>query len=209
MSVPKWKISGDWFDSCSCDIGCPCGFGQQPTKGFCEGVLAWHIKEGKYGDVVLDDLNAAAVLHAPGPGPPWETGNISMGLFIDERASPEQREALQKIFFGQAGGVPAMVAKLVTKPLGVKFVPIDFKYDGESWSVNIPGAVDVKSGAFRGPMTPPGQLVKVLNIPYSEGGPGHPVTIGQSTVGKIEAFGLKIDTSGLSSRHMEFEYSGP
>jgi hypothetical protein len=39
--VPGWRIAGDWFDLCTCAIGCPCVFGSSPTPGYCEGVLSW------------------------------------------------------------------------------------------------------------------------------------------------------------------------
>jgi hypothetical protein len=22
--IPQWRVAGDWFDVCSCDIQCPC-----------------------------------------------------------------------------------------------------------------------------------------------------------------------------------------
>ncbi len=52
--IPAWWMKGDWFDVCSCDLPCPCEFGQNPTNGHCEGVLTHHIRKGVYGDVRLD-----------------------------------------------------------------------------------------------------------------------------------------------------------
>jgi hypothetical protein len=49
-NVPKWKVSGDWFDVCKCNIPCPCEFAQAPTFEDCDGILAWHIKRGNFGD---------------------------------------------------------------------------------------------------------------------------------------------------------------
>jgi hypothetical protein len=54
--TPNWRISGDWFDNCSCAVACPCTFGQAPDNNFCEHVLFWHIREGHFGDVELNDL---------------------------------------------------------------------------------------------------------------------------------------------------------
>ena len=31
--VPRWRLSGDWFDVCKCTIPCPCYFAQSPTFG--------------------------------------------------------------------------------------------------------------------------------------------------------------------------------
>ena len=54
--IPQWHVAGDWFDVCSCDIACPCIFGQPPTNNVCQGVLAYRIREGHFGDVTLADL---------------------------------------------------------------------------------------------------------------------------------------------------------
>ena len=29
--IPKWRVQGDWFDTCNCSIPCPCTFAQPPT----------------------------------------------------------------------------------------------------------------------------------------------------------------------------------
>jgi hypothetical protein len=60
-TIPDWKASGDWFDVCKCSIPCPCEFAQAPTYGDCDGVLAYHIKKGQYGEVSLDGLNMLAL----------------------------------------------------------------------------------------------------------------------------------------------------
>src|SRR5215471_15150615 len=110
--IPKWKIKGDWFDACKCSIPCPCYFAQPPTTGDCDGVLAWHIREGSYGEVPMAGLNVLAV--GAFVGNIWEPGTkAAMGIFLDERADPRQREALQTIFGGRAGGWPALFAKLI------------------------------------------------------------------------------------------------
>jgi hypothetical protein len=56
-NIPNWKVSGDWFDVCKCNMPCPCEFAQAPTYGECDGVLAYHINKGNYGETTLDSLN--------------------------------------------------------------------------------------------------------------------------------------------------------
>ena len=56
-NVPQWHVVGDWFDVCRCDIPCPCEFAQPPTDNWCEGVVAYHVREGNYGDIRLDGLS--------------------------------------------------------------------------------------------------------------------------------------------------------
>ncbi len=75
-----------------------CYFAQPPTYGDCEGVLAWHVHEGRYGDVRIDGLNVLAL--GAFEGNAWAGAKVSIGIFIDERADERQREALQMIFGG-------------------------------------------------------------------------------------------------------------
>jgi hypothetical protein len=104
----------------------PCEFAQAPTDNWCEGVLAWHIREGHYGDVRLDDLSVVALGYFEGNRWAGEAKAV-LGLFFDERADEQQREALQMVFGGQAGGWPADFAEFVGEVRGVEFVPIEFE----------------------------------------------------------------------------------
>jgi hypothetical protein len=103
-TVPEWRLAGDWFDICSCNIPCPCEFAQPPTKNVCQGMLVWHVREGHFGDVRLDDLNLVAL--GGFEGNLWAGAKATMGLFIDEKANPQQRQALQFKAFKRAS-VPA------------------------------------------------------------------------------------------------------
>ena len=177
-TVPQWRLVGDWFDLCSCDIPCPCEFAQPPTNNHCEGVLAWHVRQGHYGDVRLDGLNLVALGTFDGNIWTGEAKNSFMGLFLDERADERQRQALQAIFGGQAGGWPAGFAALIPEMRGIEFAPIEFEVVGDlaSWRVEVPGQVVGQAEALTGPTTPPGKRVQTLNPPGSEVGPGGPAT---------------------------------
>jgi hypothetical protein len=210
MSVPKWNVSGDWFDVCNCSIPCPCIFAQAPTYGDCEGVLAYHIKKGRYGDTPLEGLNA---LFLGGfKGNIW-TGEAkaTMAFFFDERANEKQREALQAIFSGKAGGFMAEFAKLVGESRGTEFVPIKFEVaeDLAYWSAEIPGRVSARAEALTGPMTPPGKRVQLYNAPGSETGPGTVATWGKAMANEVDAMGFKWDWKGRSSKHIPFDWAGP
>lgn len=207
--VPRWTAKGDWFDVCKCNIPCPCTFAQAPTSGDCEGVLAWHVREGSYGDVPLDGLNVLAV--AAFEGNAWAGAQVSAGIFIDERADERQREALQMIFGGQAGGWPGDFAKLITEVRGIEFVPIEFEIAGDLafWRAEIPGRVVARGEALTGPTTLPGQRVQTLNPPGSETGPGGVATWGVAAANHVDAFGFRFEWVGRSSKHIPFDWSGP
>jgi hypothetical protein len=208
-NIPQWEASGDWFDVCKCNIPCPCTFAQAPTYGDCDGVLAYHIKNGRYGETSLDSLNVLLLSYFKGNI--WE-GNTKANIasFVDEQANQQQREALQMIFTGKAGGFMAEFAKLIGDNRGVNFAPIQFEVaeDVSYWSAGIPGKVVAKAEALTGPMTPPGKRVQTLNPPGSEVGPGT-ATWGRAVADEVDAMGFKWEWKGRSSKHIPFDCSGP
>ncbi len=209
-SIPEWRLAGDWFDICSCNIPCPCEFAQAPTNNACAGVLAWRVREGHYGDVRLDGFSLVAL--GEFEGNIW-TGEAKpkMGFFIDERADEQQRAALQTIFGGQAGGWPAGFAALIADMRGFEFVPITIEVaeDLASWRAEIPGRVVGRAEALTGPTTPPGKRVQLINPPGSEVGPGQVATWGRSVEIRASGFGLNQTGQNWSSKHIPFDWSGP
>ncbi len=126
----KWTIQADYLQACNCNYGCPCEFEAPPTKGYCEGVGAWHIVKGRYSDVKLDGLGMAFSVHTPKA---MHLGNATTALFIDERATPAQREALLNIATARDGGMPFEIfVAITTKFLPPQFVPIKFHLDGRN-----------------------------------------------------------------------------
>ena len=214
-NIPKWNVSGDFFDVCKCNMPCPCEFAQAPTYGKCDGIMAWHIRKGQYGETSLDGLNVLGLDSFAGNI--WAaSGNtkLTAALFFDEKANQKQREALQMIFSGKAGGFMAELAKLIGELRGRDFAPIKFEVadDLSFWSAEIPGKVLAKAEALTGPMTPPGKRVQTINPPGSEVGPvvgGVIATWGISTADQADAMGFKWQRKGQSSKHLHFEWSGP
>ena len=208
--IPNWHVVGDWFDVCKCSIPCPCTFAQPPTFGDCDGVLAYHIRHGSYGEVQLDGLNILGLGHFVGNIWAGEA-KVVLGLFIDQRADRPQREALRLIWGGEAGGFPAEFAKLIGEVRGIDYAPIEFEIasDLAYWRAEIPGRVVARAEALTGPMTPPGKRVQTTNAPGSEMGPGTVATWGRATADSVDAFGFRWEWAGRSSKHIPFDWSGP
>jgi hypothetical protein len=212
MDIPKWSLSGDWFDVCKCNIPCPCTFAQTPSYGDCDGVLVYHIKKGQYGEISLDELNVLALSYFKGNI--W-SGNTKadIAVFFDERANKEQRNALNMIFTGKAGGFMAEFAKLIGEVRGIEFAPINFEVadDLAYWSAEIPGKVMAKGEALTGPMTPRGKRVQTINAPGSEVGPGTVTTWGTAVIDEVNVPDVRYQwkRSGRSSKHITFNWSGP
>ena len=212
MDIPSWNLTGDWFDVCKCNIPCPCLFAQTPSYGDCEGVMAYHIKHGQYGEVSLDGLNVLILDYFKGNVWAGET-KVDIALFFDESANEEQRKALNMIFTGKAGGFMGQFANLIGDVRGLEYASIKFEVaeDLAYWSAEIPGKVFAKGEALTGPMTPPGKRVQTINAPGSEVGPGTVATWGTAVTDEVNVpyFRYEWKRSGKSSKHIAFNWSGP
>lgn len=142
VTATSWQLSGEYLETCNCDYVCPCiltNMAGAPTHGHCDFAMAFHIDRGRHGEQALDGLNFALIGQTPGA---MGLGNGAFGVVLDERASPEQREALTAILTGQAGGPVAALAPLLTTFWGTEVRPIHFERNGLSGSVSIPGLLD-------------------------------------------------------------------
>jgi hypothetical protein len=102
----SWQVSGSYFEACNCDAICPCRQvggrpGGRSTHGVCQFALSWQVLSGHADDVRLDDLAVvmAGWYDDDVPDCPW-----AVSLYIDDRASAAQSDALEDIFLGRAGG---------------------------------------------------------------------------------------------------------
>jgi hypothetical protein len=134
-----------------------------------------------------------------------------MGVLLDERANGGQREALQMIFGGQAGGWPGRFVEIFgPEMVGLEFSPIrvEIADDLRSWSAEVPGRIRAAANALSGP-TSEGKPPRMENLPGSETGPGQVGTQGKATADEVDAFVFKWDHAGKSSKHITFDWSGP
>ena len=210
MTVPEWRLVGDWFDICSCDIPCPCEFAQAPTDNACQGMLAWHVREGQYGDVELDGLNVVAL--GAFEGNLWAgEAKVVMGMYIDEKADEPQREALQADLRRPgrrlAGGFAANIGEM----RGIEFVPISFRGGGR------PGLLAGRDPrprrrARRGADRPhdTARQARADDQPAGLGGrPGPDRHLGPFGRGAHQGLRPRLDGHGRSSKHIPFDWTGP
>ncbi len=206
MANVAWQLSGDYFETCSCTYVCPClptNLAGKPTKGYCYFAFVFHIDRGRYGNTSLDGLSFAVLGHTPGV---MSQGNWSVGLIVDERASPEQQQALTAVVGGQAGGPMAAVAPLIGKFLGVQAKPISYQKNGMRRSVSIPGVLDQAVEGVASPAKP-GEPLYLDNTLH----PANPrVALARAVRSHLSAFGLSWDDiTGQNNGHFApFDWQG-
>ena len=139
----SWHIDGEYFESCNCEVLCPCLLVRPqvaPTEGHCDVVMAMRVDSGKYGQVDLSGLTAVLAIYTPGI---MSHGNWTVAPYLDERANPAQRDALEKIITAQAGGPLSRFASLIANLLPAKTAPIKFYAEGRVRKLVIPDIADV------------------------------------------------------------------
>lgn len=202
MSSSSWKIEGDYFEACNCDIVCPCLFLGSPDRGECDVIVAWHIEKGHFGNESLDGLSVVAVFHTPGhmfTGPKWKAA-----LYLDERASKEQADALGKIYSGQAGGFFGVVAGLIGEIVGVRSVPIKFEKADKRRTLQVPAAIDLTIEGVQGAKESGESTIS--NAPMLVA-PGFPAVVAKSTKNSYSDHGMKWDNSGKNGLYSKFAYT--
>jgi hypothetical protein len=215
---PDWRLEGDYFDGCNCKSICPCIFALDPTEGHCKGVAAWHIEKGHFtsetnngnnsnknnnNSINLANLNVILAVHAPGhmfTGLKWK-----ISLYLDEKANNDQKDALTKIFTGQAGGeFFAEILPLIGEILGIKSVPIEFNIEGKKRrKIKIPYIVEMEIEGLTG--SDPNVESKVVNPAFSNT-PGYDPIIARSVRHTYKDHGLEWDNSGRNAFYSRFTY---
>ena len=207
MATPVWKVSGQYYETCSCDFVCPCIPGQMavnPSKGSCTFSMAFQIERGSYGNVSLDGLGFIVLGLTPEA---MGKGNWSVGLIADERASAEQREAITAIASGAAGGPMSALSGLIGKFLGVESAPIRFDRNGAKWSVTASRLVDMAAEPAMG-------INPAAKEPLYLDNTGHPAAnrfaLAHATRSHVHALGLAWDdsTGKNNGQYAPFSWQG-
>jgi hypothetical protein len=164
MANTDWSLKGEWIKSCSCDYGCPCDFNAKPTQGWCKGLVAMRITKGHFGKVKLDGVTFAATVDFPGA---LHEGNGALQPIIDERATPEQRDALFQIMSGKhsaEGTLFHIISLIVTKAHDPVFAPIEMKfdYDKRRARMSIPGVLTCDVEPIKNPVTGAEHRIQVV-----------------------------------------------
>src|SRR5690349_9409507 len=90
-----YHLEGRLLEVCNCRVLCPCWIGEDPDPGTCDTIVAWHIDKGSIEGVDVGGHTIAAVAHIPGN---ILKGNWRAAIYIDDKASDKQQEALLKVW---------------------------------------------------------------------------------------------------------------
>ncbi len=181
-----YQLEGRLLEVCTCNVLCPCWVGEDPDNGTCDGVLAWHVDEGTVDGMNVSGRTLVILCHIPGN---ILQGNWRVRVYVDDEATPEQKEALLNVWTGKLGGPVADLAKLVGEVVAVEQVPITFEVQGVHGTLKVGKAIDAGLKPFQGATGRDTALHDTIFTTI----PGSPAYVGKATHYRVDAPEFQID----------------
>ncbi len=199
----SWSLSGDYLETCNCESLCPCllsRYEAKPTEGDCKTLLAFHIDQGRLGGLDLSDLSLGMLLYSPGA---LAQGRWTTALFIDDRATPSQAEALTAIFSGRLGGPPAFMAALTATFLGSTPGPVSYTIspDGKGRRFTFASSIEIEIDAITGAGEQPVWIDNTAHIAPRTG-------VAAVKASRIRSDAFAWDTAGRNGLYAPFRWKG-
>jgi hypothetical protein len=144
-----YRIAGTYVLHCTCQLLCPCSIDGPPTSpdGECDSSSVFHVASGNLDDTDLSNLDFALYFHVPSN---LTAGNWTVGIIVDEGASEEQAQAIERIISGQEGGPFADFVPMIGEVQPPRRASVTFS-DGDAPSGSVAGETDIRFEPSRGP----------------------------------------------------------
>jgi hypothetical protein len=199
----SYQLEGSLLEVCTCNVLCPCWIGEDPDGGTCDGVVAYHIDKGTVNSLDVSNLSFVLLNHIPGN---ILKGNWRVVLYVDDKATPQQQEALLNAFGGKLGGPLADLAQLVGEVVSVERVPITFAVQEGKGHLHIGKAVEAELVPFQGAT---GKSTTLHDSVFTTI-PGSPAYIGKALTykAKVPALGFEINLQNHNAIQGHFRFQG-
>ena len=117
---PGWNVRGTYHEACASEGHCPYYFGRD-KEGGCRYFMVFRITQGTVNDVDMSGTTVVYVGDLPHStfAEVLEKGSEG-GVYVSDRATPDQREILDTLAVRFLGG-----GTMMQRVLGVKYVKID------------------------------------------------------------------------------------
>jgi hypothetical protein len=168
-----WHITGKSTELCSCNMMCPCWLGPDgtPDQGWCAGAFGFDIEKGESDGVDLSGMRVALAGDWPGN---FFHGNGTGRLYLDSRASAEQRRELEAIFSGKKGGMfEAVFGGVISKWLPAQTAKVEIEW-GQTPSMTV------------------GEVAKVALTPLNDGAGNQTRVTGAAAQAALQFDGMQL-----------------
>jgi hypothetical protein len=195
-----YNLQGELLEVCDCNTLCPCWIGEDPDNGTCQSTVAYHIERGEIDGLDVSGLTVANSVFIPGN---VLAGNWRMIRYIDDRATPEQEQALLKVFRGQLGGQIADLVNLVGEEVDARRAPITFTVEKGRGTLRIGEVAHAEMEPYKGPTGEPTKLVESIFSTI----PGSPAYVSKASRFRLvePELGIDLDLAGHNAIQGLFE----
>lgn len=124
-ALPASAISGDYLEARTSDVYTgPCFANGEVNLAGREAVVAWRVSEGSWNGVPVDGLAIVAAVRAAATlGDPFANPYPAQAVVVvDERATPEQKDALVGFAHEMAGDLLGNVVSVTSAPIEMAVV---------------------------------------------------------------------------------------
>jgi hypothetical protein len=196
-----YHLEGRLLEVCNCRVLCPCWIGEDPDFGTCDTIVAWHFDKGTIDGVDVAGHTIAMIANVPGN---ILQGNWTAAVYLDDKVSPAQEQALLGVYTGQKGGPVAELAKLVGKVVSVEKVPLTFEVRGGSGTIKIGDAGYAELEPYK---SASGATTTLTDTVFSTV-PGAPVFVGKAPRyrSKNALVGIDLDIKGHNALQSTFVF---
>jgi len=181
-----YALEGDLLEVCNCNVLCPCWIGEDPDNGTCDSAFGYRFTSGQIDGVDVGGVVVASLVHIPGN---VLKGNWTRQLYVDERASNAQADAVIDAMTGKKGGPLADLAGLIGNEMPARRAPITFDL--------VEGKGTLKSGevaeAVMEPYRGPTGEVTTLNESIFTTIPGAPAYVARAEFFRVKEPGIGHD----------------
>jgi hypothetical protein len=190
-----YHLEGRLLEVCNCRVLCPCWIGEDPDFGTCDTIVAWHFDKG-----TIDGVDVT-IAHVPGN---ILQGNWTAAVYLDDKVTKAQEDALLAVYTGKKGGPIADLAKLVGKVVSVEKVPVTFTVQGGRGTLKLGNA----GYAELEPYTSAAGNTTTLTDTVFSTVPGAPVFVGKAPVyrSKNALVGIDLDIKGHNALQSTFVF---
>jgi hypothetical protein len=171
VETTTYTLEGRLLEVCTCAAICPCWVGLDADGGNCQGVVCWYVDRGTVQGVDVSERGVALVADI--------TGNVLAGgwkvvVYVDDRCSEEQQQALLAVYTGQLGGAIADLAALIGEVVAVERATFKCDVHEGAGTLRIGDAVYAELKPFQGATGQPTTLTDTVfsTIPGSPAYPG-------------------------------------
>jgi hypothetical protein len=196
-----YHLEGKLLEVCNCEVLCPCWIGEDPDNGICQSIMAWNFDKGEIDGIDVSGLTIGALVHIPGN---VLDGNWKAAIYVDEKATDEQNDAILSVWSGKAGGPVAELVQLVGEVVSAERVAIQFDVAGGAGTVSIGNSAFAEMETYKGP---DGATTTLSNSIFSTV-PGSPAFVSKASTfkAKNKAAGVDQDLSGHNAIQSTFRF---